>query len=189
MKIEISDFIEALCGTLPAEEMTNDDKAVLKVSFLISALDGTISPEEYRALGYFAGRFSGLDGDAYEALVDSTLRTAGFLLLSAGRMPRDAFLKLFVREALATLPPGFAEKSAVMHRAAAVFWIAMAFSDDEYSAIERESIVSLCREFAASLDPDGNVVRFERRVSGILSGFDDDAEQALSDLRSVIAGR
>lgn len=189
MKIEIVDFIRILCDMMPAEEASNDDKAILKVSFLVSALDGTITAEEYKALDFFAGRFSALEKDAYEALVDSTLRTAGFLLLSSQRMPRDAFLKLFVQEALEILPDDFLSKPAVLHRAAAVFWISMAFSDDEYSAIERAAIVALCREFATSLNPQGDVVAFERQVSALLSVFDDETQKSLAGLRDLIAGK
>ena len=188
MRIEIDEFIKILCETMSEKEATNDDKAILKVSFLVSALDGTISSEEYKALEYFAGRFNSLDKSAYEQLVDSTLRTAGFLLLCSQRMPREEFLKLFVKEALAILPGDFMSKPSVMHRAAMVFWMSMAFSDDEYSAIERAAIVALGREFAASLNPDGDVSKFERRVSGILSVFDVDPRKSLAELRDVIAG-
>lgn len=188
MRIEIDDFIRILCEAMPEKEATNDDKAILKVSFLVSALDGSISSEEYKTLEYFAGRFNSLDKDAYEALVDSTLRTAGFILLSSQRLSREDFLDLFVQEALLILPEDFRSKSAILHRAAMVFWISMAFSDDEYSSVERAAIVALGREFAGSLNPEGDVVRFERQVSGILSTFDVDPRKSLTDLRAVIAG-
>ena len=186
MRIEIDEFIRILCEMMPAGEASGDDKAILKVTFLVSALDGTISSEEYQALGYFAGRFNGLDKAAYEALVDDTLRSAGYLLLSSQRLPREAFLELFVKEALGVLPADFLSKPARLHRAAAVFWIAMAFSDEEYSAIERAAIVALCGRFAASLNPEGDVVKFERKVSGVLSVFDVDPRKAWGELRDIV---
>ena len=124
------------------------DFGVLKVAFMVAALDGEVTDAEYRALDALAKKCRGYTPKAAETALDEAMRSAGYLLL-LGRRAKDAELvEAFVREARAALPNGFAYFSVEDVRRAVVTWIAMGMSDGDYSAREKKCIEALRKHFA-----------------------------------------
>ena len=124
------------------------DFGVLKVAFMVAALDGEVTDAEYRALEALAKKCRGYTPKAAAAALDEAMRSAGYLLLFGRRAKDSALVEAFVREAQAALPNGFAYFSVEDVRRAVVTWIAMGMSDGDYSAREKKCIGALSKHFA-----------------------------------------
>ena len=130
------------------EEIGRTDLGVIKVAFMVAALDGEVSDAEYAAFDALARKCRGYTPEAAAAALDEAMRSAGYLLLLSKRATDDALVRAFVREAEAALPDGFAYCSIEDVRQAVVSWIAMGLSDGDYSARERACIEALRKNFA-----------------------------------------
>ena len=124
------------------------DFGVLKVAYMVAALDGEISDAEYRALDALAKKCRGYTAKAAEAAIDGAMRSAGYLLLLGKRAKDAELVRAFVAEAQAALPMGFAYLSIEDVRRAVVTWIAMGMSDGDYSAREKKCVEALRKLFA-----------------------------------------
>ena len=129
-------------------EIGRTDLGVIKVAFMVAALDGEVSDAEYAAFDALAKKCRGYTPEAAAAALDEAMRSAGYLLLLSKRATDDALVKAFIREAEAALPDGFAYCSIQDIRQAVVSWIAMGLSDGDYSARERACIEALRKNFA-----------------------------------------
>ena len=124
------------------------DFGVLKVAFMVAALDGEVTDAEYRALEALAKKCRGYTPKVAATAFDEAMRSAGYLML-LGRRTKDAELvRAFIREAQAALPDGFAYFSVEDVRRAVVTWIAMGMSDGDYSAREKKCVEALRKHFA-----------------------------------------
>ena len=124
------------------------DFGVLKVAFMVAALDGEVTDAEYKALEALAKKCRGYTPKAAASAFDEAMRSAGYLML-LGRRAKDAELvKAFIREAQAALPNGFAYFSVEDVRRAVVTWIALGMSDGDYSAREKKCVEALRKHFA-----------------------------------------
>ena len=124
------------------------DFGVLKVAFMVAALDGEVTDAEYKALGALAKKCRGYTPKAAAEALDEAMRSAGYLMLF-GRHAKDSELaKAFISEAQAALPNGFAYYSIEDVRRAVVTWIAMGMSDGDYSAREKKCVEALRKHFA-----------------------------------------
>ena len=124
------------------------DFGVLKVAFMVAALDGEVTDAEYRAFDALAKKCRGYTAKAAETALDEAMRSAGYLMLLSKRAKEPALVKAFITEAQAALPMGFAYFSAEDVRRAIVTWIAMGMSDGDYSAREKACIEALRKLFA-----------------------------------------
>ena len=124
------------------------DFGVLKVAFMVAALDGEVTDAEYRAFDALAKKCRGYTPKAAEKALDEAMRSAGYLMLLSKRAKDDDLVKAFVTEAQAALPMGFAYLSIEDVRRAVVTWIAMGMSDGDYSKREKMCIEALRRLFA-----------------------------------------
>ena len=124
------------------------DFGVLKVAFMVAALDGEVTDAEYRALEALAKKCRGSTPKAAEMALDEAMRSAGYLMLFGRHAKDSALVAAFIREAQAALPNGFAYFSVEDVRRAVVTWIAMGMSDGDYSAREKKCIEALRRHFA-----------------------------------------
>ena len=84
------------------------DLGVIKVAFMVAALDGEVSDAEYAAFDALAKKCRGYTPEAAAAALDEAMRSAGYLLLLSKRATDAALVKAFIREAEAALPDGFA---------------------------------------------------------------------------------
>jgi len=125
------------------------DFGVLKVAFMVAALDGDVTEAEYKAFDLLAKKCRGYTPKAAaEALADA-MHAAGYLMLLSRRVKKDSDLvPAFMDEARKALPDGFAYLSLEDVRRAVVTWIAMGLSDGDYSVRERKCIEALRKAFA-----------------------------------------
>ena len=124
------------------------DFGVLKVAFMVAALDGEVTDAEYKAFDALAKKCRGYTPKAAETALDEAMRSAGYLMLLSRRTKDADLVKAFVTEAQAALPMGFAYLSIEDVRRAVVTWIAMGMSDGDYSAREKKCIEALRKLFA-----------------------------------------
>jgi len=131
------------------EHIAKTDLGVLKVAFMVAALDGDVTDKEYEAFDLLAKKCRGYTPQAAtEALADA-MHSAGYLMLLSKRVKKDGELvSAFMAEAKKALPDGFAYFSLEDVRRAIVTWIAMGLSDGEYSVRERRCIETLRKLFA-----------------------------------------
>ena len=130
------------------EKLSRTDLGVLKVAFMVAALDGDVTDDEYAAFSHLAKRCRGYTQEAEEMALEAAMRSAGYLMLLSRRVDEAALVEAFVREAESALPGGFAYLSIEDVRRAVVTWIAMGMSDGDYSSRERACIEALRRRFA-----------------------------------------
>ena len=124
------------------------DFGVLKVAFMVAALDGEVTDAEYRAFDALAKKCRGYTPKAAATALDEAMRSAGYLMLLSRRAADEDLVKAFIAEAQAALPMGFAYLSIEDVRRAVVTWIAMGMSDGDYSAREQACIEALRKHFA-----------------------------------------
>ena len=124
------------------------DFGVLKVAFMVAALDGEVTDAEYKAFDALAKKCRGYTPNTAEKALDEAMRSAGYLMLLSKRAKDEALVKAFVAEAQEALPLGFAYLSVEDVRRAVVTWIAMGMSDGDYSVRERKCIEALRKLFA-----------------------------------------
>ena len=150
--MKIAQFVKGL--KLPsfsgnrASKIGKTDLGILKVAFMVAALDGEVTDAEFKAFDALAKKCRGYSPKAAAKALDEAMRSAGYLML-LGRRVKDAdFVKAFVAEAQAALPSGFAYFSIEDIRRAIVTWIAMGLSDGDYSRREKLCIEALRKHFA-----------------------------------------
>ena len=124
------------------------DFGVLKVAFMVAALDGEVTDAEYKALDALAKKCRGYTPKAAEKAFDDAMRSAGYLMLRSKRARDEDLIKAFIAEAQAALPMGFAYFSAEDVRRAVITWIAMGMSDGDYSSREKKCVEALRKLFA-----------------------------------------
>ena len=124
------------------------DFGVLKVAFMVAALDGEVTDAEYGAFEALAKKCRGSTPKAAAKALDEAMRSAGYLMLLGRRAKDSGLVAAFIREAEAALPDGFAYFSVEDVRRAIVTWIAMGMSDGDYSAREKKCIEALRKHFA-----------------------------------------
>ena len=124
------------------------DFGVLKVAFMVAALDGEVTDAEYKALEALAKKCRGYTPKVAATALDEAMRSAGYLMLLSRRAKDAELVTAFIREAEAALPDGFAYFSVEDVRRAVVTWIAMGMSDGDYSAREKTCVEALRKDFA-----------------------------------------
>lgn len=124
------------------------DYGVVKVAFMVAALDGEVSDDELKALDALLKKCRGYTKEAAAKALDEAMRSAGYLLLLGRRAKETTLLRAFLAEAGAALPNGFAFLSVEEVRRAVVTWMALGMSDGDYSAREKKCIEALCERLA-----------------------------------------
>lgn len=149
------DMFRFLCGFKPGTstgallwKVGKVDLGILKVAFMVAAIDGDVTEEEYRLFARLAAKCRGCDKAMADAALDEAMRTAGYLYLKAKMLGETALARAFVSEAEKALPDGFSCLAIEDIRRAVVTWIMMAIGDGEYSSRERTCVEALRRRFA-----------------------------------------
>lgn len=135
-------------GRLQASRVSKTDFGIVKVAFMVAALDGDVSEAEFKALDALIKKCRGYSQKAAATVYVETVRAAGYLMLLSRRASDAEIVKAFLAEARAALPDGFAYLSIEEIRRAVVTWIAMGLSDGDYSSRERMCIEKLRKVFA-----------------------------------------
>lgn len=146
----------------PSFDSTSGEFAILKIAFLLAALDGKIDETEREMYDRLAEQCKNIDVDqAQEVLKEVDAATKRLLEVknrkgkSAGSglfvsaflvesLPtNNEILNIFMKEADTVCDwPSFVKDSSRVRRAF-VMWTAMAMADGDYAAIEREAIERL----------------------------------------------
>ena len=130
------------------EKISRTDLGILKVAFMIAALDGEVTDAEYDAFDLLAKKCRGYTPELAAEALNSAMRSAGYLILLSKRVDDAKLVQAFLAEAKAALPDGFAYLSVEDVRRAVITWIVMGLSDGEYSRRERKCIEALRKLFA-----------------------------------------
>ena len=130
------------------DRIVKTDLGILKVAFMVAAIDGEVADDEYALFDRLAKKCRGYSEEAASAALDEAMRSAGYLLMLSRRVKGPEFVKAFVAEASAALPEGFAYLSLAEIRQAVVTWIMMGMGDGDYSDREIKCIEALRRRFA-----------------------------------------
>jgi len=125
------------------------DRGILDVALMIAAMDGEILPAEVAAYYRLLGKCRGCAKKDAPGALDAALHKAGYLIArkQMGTSEKGC-LDAFVREAVQSLPAGFAAGSLADLRRAFVCWTTMALSDCSYSPLEHAAIQALADGFA-----------------------------------------
>lgn len=124
------------------------DLGVLKVAFMVAALDGDVTESEYEVFDCLAKQCRGCTPENVARALDESMRSAGYLLLLSKRVSCEKLVEAFVREAKAALPEGFVDFELPDVRRAFALWIAMGMGDGDYSEREKVCIEALRQNFA-----------------------------------------
>jgi len=131
------------------DRVAKADLGILKVAFMVAALDGDVTDKEYEAFDLLAKKCRGCSPKVAAEALDDAMHSAGYLMLLSKRVKKEgALVAAFMSEAHKALPEGFAYLSLEEVRRAIVTWIAMGLSDGDYSARERKCIEALRKNFA-----------------------------------------
>jgi len=130
------------------ERLSKADLGILKVAFMVAALDGEVTEAEYAAFDALAKKCRGYTADGAAEALDAAMRSAGYLMLLSKRVKTPVLARAFIREAKAALPDGFAYLTVEDVRRALVIWTAMGLSDGDYSVREKACIEALRKHFA-----------------------------------------
>jgi len=141
--------LKALGKALAFEERIGKaDLGVLKVAFMVAALDGEVTAEEYEVFDALAKKCRGYTPETAEAALHAAMRSAGYLMLLSKRVATPELVQAFIGEAQTALPDGFAYLPIDDVRQAFVTWMAVGMSDGDYSERERACIEALRQNFA-----------------------------------------
>ena len=144
----VSDLKFKVVNRIQAAKYGKTDFGIVKVAYMVAALDGEISEAELKALGALVKKCRGYSKKAADKALADAMRSAGYLMLFAKSAKDADLVKAFVKEAQAALPDGFAYFSVEDVRRAVVTWIAMGMSDGDYSRREKLCIEALRKCFA-----------------------------------------
>lgn len=149
--MKIQDFISRVFKSTP--RFGKMDAGVLKVAFMIAALDGRITDEEYAAFDEIAKGCRGYTPENAEATLRAAMRSAGYLLLLSSRVDDKTFAQAFIDEAIDVLPSDFSLCEIDDLTCAFDLWIEVAKSDGEYSSRERLCLEKL-KKFISEIRKD-----------------------------------
>lgn len=119
------------------------DLGILNVAFMVAALDGVITDEEYEAFDRIARECRGYTPENAEKALREAMRSAGYLMLLGRRVGDPSFVKAFLDEAIAALPETFPFYEFEDVKWAFDMWMSVARSDNDYSPRERLCIEAL----------------------------------------------
>lgn len=144
----IKDFKLKAAGRIRAVKYGKTDYGIVKVAFMVAALDGEVSDDELKALCALLKKCRGYSRKTAGKVLDEAMRSAGYLLFLGRLASESALLRAFLSEAEAALPDGFAFLSVEEVRRAVVTWMALGMSDGDYSAREKKCVEALCKRLA-----------------------------------------
>lgn len=144
----IKDFKLKAVSRIRAVKYGKTDYGIVKVAFMVAALDGEVSDDELKALCALLKKCRGYSRKTAERVMNEAMRSAGYLLFLGRLASESALLRAFLVEAEAALPDGFAFLSVEEVRRAVVTWMALGMSDGDYSAREKKCVEALCKRLA-----------------------------------------
>jgi len=153
MKRGVFDRLKEFFGDLAGRNGFGSlDFGVLKTMLMLAAVDGDVSADEIVRFREMAARCRGYDGASFEALWESALRSAGYLLLQSRFLAEDELAAAFVREAEREFVGEVIQEVSKDRTRAFESLTAMAAADGDYSVIERKCIEALSKRVKEARD-------------------------------------
>ena len=150
MKTTLIDRFKGLFAELTGKnKFGKADFVLLKTMMMLAAMDGEIADDEVDRFKELAAKCRGYNGESFEALWDSALRSAGYLLLQSRFLDHEGLVAAFVAEAEKDFVGEVAQETAAERIRAFDSLDRMAMADGDYSEIERDSIVALVKKVRA----------------------------------------
>ena len=147
MKTTLIDRFKDLFAELTGKnKFGRPDFVLLKTMMMLAAMDGEIADDEVDRFRELAAKCRGYNGESFEALWDSALRSAGYLLLQSRFLDQEGLVAAFVAEAEKDFVGEVVQLTAEERIRAFDFLDRMAMADGDYSEIERDSIVALVKK-------------------------------------------
>lgn len=144
--MKLTEIVSNLFARKPRFEKI--DLGVLNVAFMIAALDGEVTDEEYAAFDKIARECRGYTPENAEKALRASMRSAGYLILLGKRVGDEEFVKTFLHEAAEALPESFPIYDPEDVKWAFEMWRSVAESDDDYSRRERLCLEALSKYVA-----------------------------------------
>lgn len=129
--------------TIEPSRIGRIDRCVLQVAMGIAALDGEVTPDEFKMFETLARKCRGANEKSVKEIFDAGLRFAGYLELQARRLEKEDLLKLFTDEVFDLLPDGFFRSDAEAIRRALAMWVMIAMADGSFAGVERLALLRL----------------------------------------------
>ena len=128
------------------------DSAVLRTMMMLAAVDGEISDAEIEAFRNLSAKCRAKEGEAFDSLWETALRSAGYLQLQSRFLAKDELVALFVKET-----EGDFTRAIVLEEKQEFAWAfrnleALATADGDYSEVERACITALYERAKAARD-------------------------------------
>lgn len=120
--------------------------AILKIAFLLTALDGHIDESEREMFEKLTQRCREVDVDQAKVVREEMDQATKRLLAVKSGKTDSAFLKIFLQEVEAVCDWEAFVKDSARVRRAFLMWTAMAKADHDYSAIERKAMALLVKK-------------------------------------------
>ena len=126
------------------------DFAILKTLLMLAAVDGEVGDDEVGRFKELAAKCRGYNGESFDTLWDTAVRSAGYLLLQSHFLDREQLVAAFVREAETDLVKEIALEVSTERDRAFSLMERMAMSDGDYSEVERACIAALSQRVEAA---------------------------------------
>ena len=121
------------------------DLGVLQTMMMLAAMDGDISEKEISAFKEMASGCRGYDAASFQTLFESTLRSAGYLLVLTRFLDHDALVAAFVKEAEKPFVVPVAREATEDRTCAVGCLVRLAEADGDFSTIEHDCIAALAQ--------------------------------------------
>lgn len=152
--------------------------AILKIAFLLTALDGHIDESERAMFAKLAEQCREIDVDqARKVLGDVEKATRRLLKAKKGKTDR-AFLQVFMKEADAVCDWAAFVRDSRRVRRAFMMWTAMAMSDGDYAEIERRAILLMMKKVNSYLLIDEKFLQTTEKEIAKIRTIDNKMQQA-----------
>lgn len=126
------------------------DFAILKTLLMLAAVDGEVGDDEVGRFKELATKCRGYNGESFDTLWDTAVRSAGYLLLQSHFLDQEQLVAAFVREAETDLVKEIALEVSTERDRAFSLMERMAMSDGDYSEVERACIAALSQRVEAA---------------------------------------
>ena len=121
------------------------DFAILKTMMMLAAVDGEVSASEISSFKEMAAKCRGYNGESFETLWSTAVRSAGYLLLQSRILERDALAEAFVKEAEKDFVDELVLDTEADRTRAFGALVKMASADGDYSPVECACIAALTK--------------------------------------------
>lgn len=121
------------------------DKGILKTLMMLAAVDGEIADVEISSFKELARKLRGYNGESFDAVWETALHGAGYILLQARFSDVDGLVAAFVKEAEADFVDEVSHGTSEERERAFNCLESMASADGDYSEIERRCIEALAQ--------------------------------------------